>query len=177
MSGGGDQRAARTGATPTDYQQIAEVTSRMGVLADARDWQGLRTLYTDTVAVDYTSLAGGEPATLSGDEMVAAWRIALEGLDASQHLIANHQVDVDGDEATASPISTRCTGWQRRTAIPCLRSVGATTSGCAGWVPLVPGRSPGWWSPASGRRAISASCSSPRTSGGADDVRARLTPA
>ncbi len=67
MSGGGDQHAARTGATPTDYQQIAEVTSRMGVLADARDWQGLRTLYTDTVAVDYTSLAGANqppsPAT------------------------------------------------------------------------------------------------------------------
>lgn len=70
------------------------------MLADARDWEGLRGLFAETVALDNTSLRGGNAATVSSDEVVAGWRQALQGLDVTQHLIANHQVEVDGDDAT-----------------------------------------------------------------------------
>jgi hypothetical protein len=88
--------------TKTDWQQIVEHTSAMGVLIDARDWQALIELFDEHVNVDYTLLNGGEPAKLTPAELIAGWRPLAEGLDATQHLIANHQVTVDSDTATCS---------------------------------------------------------------------------
>ena len=86
--------------TRSDWQQIVERTSAMGVLIDAQDWPGLTELFDEHVDVDYTSLNGGQPATVTPGELIGGWRPLAEGLDATQHLIANHQVVVDGDLAT-----------------------------------------------------------------------------
>jgi ketosteroid isomerase-like protein len=82
--------------------EIAQLTSSMGLLVDARDWPGLEGLFTDPVEVDYTSLNGGEPQTLSRAELIGGWRAVLEHLDATQHLIAGHLIALDGDEATCA---------------------------------------------------------------------------
>ena len=92
--------ASTAESAAVDYHQIAQLTSRMGVLADARAWQEMGDLFTETVELDISSLSGGEPATISREQTVDLWRQSIEGLDASQHLIANHQVDAAGDEAT-----------------------------------------------------------------------------
>lgn len=83
-----------------DPQQIVELTSAMGILLDAREWEALTRLFAARVDVDYTSLNGGEPVTAAREELVAGWQATLDGLDATQHLISNHQVSIDGDEAT-----------------------------------------------------------------------------
>jgi hypothetical protein len=88
--------------TTSDWQEIVERTSAMGALIDARDWPALTELFDERADVDYTSLNGGEPATVTPAELIAVWRPLAEGLDATQHLIANHQVAVDGDSATCS---------------------------------------------------------------------------
>jgi hypothetical protein len=88
--------------TTSDWQQIVERTSAMGVLIDARDWPALTELFDERVHVDYTSLNGGEPATVTPAELIAGWRPLAEGLDATQHLIANHKVEVEGETATCS---------------------------------------------------------------------------
>ncbi|WP_326690828.1 MULTISPECIES: nuclear transport factor 2 family protein [unclassified Streptomyces] len=49
--------------------------------------------------LDYTSLNGGEPVQLTPQEIVDAWSATLGGYDATQHLIANQLVQVDGDRA------------------------------------------------------------------------------
>lgn len=86
----------------TDRDEIAELASKLGLLVDARDWDGAEALFCDQVELDYTALNGGQPERLSPAEIVGAWRENLSTLQATQHLIANHVVVVEGDEGTVA---------------------------------------------------------------------------
>ncbi len=66
--------------------EAQDALTRAFVCADRRDWDGLRAVLGQQVVLDYTSLSGGDPAELSGDELLAAWRGALGGYEATQHL-------------------------------------------------------------------------------------------
>ncbi|HZP14955.1 MAG TPA: nuclear transport factor 2 family protein [Nocardioides sp.] len=89
-------------AQAADRQQIQETASKLGLLADARDWETLRELFTDSVEIDYTSLNGGEPQTVAAPDLIEGWRQVLANLEATQHLIAGHVVTIDGDHATCA---------------------------------------------------------------------------
>lgn len=82
--------------------EVIETCTRMAVHADRREWELLRGLFADVVLLDYTSLNGGEPVRLTPQEIVGAWSAALGGYDATQHLIANHLVRVEGDRAVCT---------------------------------------------------------------------------
>jgi SnoaL-like domain len=86
----------------SDRDEIVELTSNLGLLVDARHWDAVQGLFWETVDVDYTSLNGGEPASMPPADLVGGWREMLERLQATQHLIAGQVVRVDGDEATAA---------------------------------------------------------------------------
>ena len=86
----------------TDRDEIAELASKLGLLVDARDWRAAEALFCEQVDLDYTSLNGGEPQRLSPAEIVSAWKQHLGPLEATQHLIANHVVVIEGDEGTAA---------------------------------------------------------------------------
>ena len=90
-----------------DRAAITDTVTRFGWCLDRRDWAGLTALFTDVVRTDYTALWGGEPQEASVDELLAtdrqgSWRRTMDGLEATQHLITNILVDVDGDTATAT---------------------------------------------------------------------------
>lgn len=93
-------------ATPhsevADRLAVAETMSRIGLFVDARQWDDLEALFADPVNVDYTSLNGGEPQRLHPAELVGGWRQVLPFLDATQHLIGNHVVTLNGDEASCA---------------------------------------------------------------------------
>lgn len=86
----------------TDTQTITATIHRMGWLADTRRWDELGEVFTDTVHVDYTALAGGDPADVDAAQLVAGWADSLGALDATQHLIGSVIVDVDGRSAVAT---------------------------------------------------------------------------
>ena len=86
----------------TDRLEILELTSKLGLLVDAREWEALRRLFTDPVDFDYTSLNGGEPQSPSPSDLVDGWRRALEPLVSTQHLIASQVIDVERDRATCA---------------------------------------------------------------------------
>lgn len=85
-----------------DRLAVQDTVTRMAVLADRRDWQALTGIFADQVRVDYTALTGGEPGSIAGADLVAGWAGALGGYRATQHLVANHLVEVDGDTAVAT---------------------------------------------------------------------------
>lgn len=72
------------------------------VLADKRDWEGLRACFADEVDFDYTSVAGGEPARVKADDLVAGWKAGLERYDHTKHNFSAPTVQIDGSAATAT---------------------------------------------------------------------------
>jgi 3-phenylpropionate/cinnamic acid dioxygenase small subunit len=81
-----------------DRLDVVDVLYRYASALDRRDWSLLRTCFVDDVVGRYS--ARGEVRGYGALE--AMCRRALEPLDASQHLIGNPVVSVDGDVATAS---------------------------------------------------------------------------
>jgi hypothetical protein len=85
-----------------DRLDILELTGRLGLMVDARDWAALADLFTDPVEVDYTSLNGGTPQNLKPADLLGGWRQVLDHLDGTQHLIAGQVTSLDGDHATCA---------------------------------------------------------------------------
>jgi ketosteroid isomerase-like protein len=77
-----------------DRQAIVDLTVDYCWALDDRDWDALDRVFTpDATAELLADLAGVEA-------IKARVRRALEPLDDSQHLVATHQVRIDGDRAT-----------------------------------------------------------------------------
>ncbi|TLF73215.1 nuclear transport factor 2 family protein [Nocardia cyriacigeorgica] len=85
-----------------DRLDVIDTCTRMAWHVDHREWDELATVFTDRVRLDYTSLNGGEPVTLSPAQLVAAWRDTLGGFAATQHLLGNHLVTIDSDAAVCT---------------------------------------------------------------------------
>ena len=83
-------------------QQITDCVVRLFVATDNRDWAGVRACLTDTVYFDMTSVAGGEPATVSAEQIVAGWTQGLAPIESVHHQAGNFAITVRGDEADAS---------------------------------------------------------------------------
>ena len=88
-----------TTSTVQDHLDIVQLHHRYAWSLDHRDWTMLADCFSPDGEVDYGMLGG----QLKGATVIAEFcRQVLEGLDASQHLIGNTMVDLDGDRATAT---------------------------------------------------------------------------
>jgi len=82
----------------SDHLEIQTLTTRYAKAVDRRDWDLYRSVFTGDAFIDYTS-AGG---TAGGVEEMVAWLDAALGqFPATQHLVANFDIDIDGDNAAA----------------------------------------------------------------------------
>jgi hypothetical protein len=80
-----------------DRAEVFDVLNRYADAADRRDWSLYDQVFTPDATADYgvSKLAGREA-------IVALIRNSLGGCGPTQHLLGNHTVQVDGDEAHAS---------------------------------------------------------------------------
>ncbi|MFF8607128.1 nuclear transport factor 2 family protein [Streptomyces sp. NPDC015346] len=85
-----------------DRLDVIDACTRLVWYADQREWDLLRGVFAPRVRLDYTSLNGGEPVTLTPDQIVDGWQEVLGGYEATQHLLANHLVAIDGDTAVCT---------------------------------------------------------------------------
>lgn len=67
---------------------------------DAKDWTRCRRYFAGSIDVDFSSLAGGSPATMPADDLLASWSANLFADTRTLHMRSNHQVDLAGDTAT-----------------------------------------------------------------------------
>jgi len=82
-----------------DRRQIDDLLYRYAHALDGRDWNLLRTCFTDDAVADFLELGG---VNEGADVIVAFVSSALSGLDASQHIISTTLATVDGDSAQST---------------------------------------------------------------------------
>ena len=68
-----------------DKAAVVETTTRLFVGTDNRDWRHVHECFSPQFLFDMTSMAGGEPATLIPEEIVASWEKGLKALKAVHH--------------------------------------------------------------------------------------------
>ena len=83
-----------------DYEAITRLRYQYAVSIDTRDYQLHRSLYTDRISMDFSSYSGGDgPIEMAADDWVANIRTLFDGLSATQHVMTNPLVEVDGNAA------------------------------------------------------------------------------
>jgi 3-phenylpropionate/cinnamic acid dioxygenase small subunit len=81
-----------------DRQAIVDVCTSYALALDSRDWARLRACFTEDAVADY-----GDSGASEGYEAIeTTCRAALEPLSASQHLLGNHLVRLEGDGADST---------------------------------------------------------------------------
>jgi len=92
---------AKTPRPANEQISVVEVISRWAAAIDTKDWAGVRAVFADQFSSSLGEQAPDdpEPPLQDTDTVLASWRQHLGGLDATQHLITNHIVDVAGDHA------------------------------------------------------------------------------
>ena len=82
----------------SDRAEISDVFSRYATGIDTRNWELWRTCFTDDVVVETPTVRDGFFAK-GADQLVAMCKADVEGLDATQHIITNHNINLNGDTA------------------------------------------------------------------------------
>ncbi|MEI6705817.1 MAG: nuclear transport factor 2 family protein [Methylococcales bacterium] len=79
-------------------REIIQLVNNIAIFTDMNAWEDAVTCFTDEVIVDYVSMFGGTANTLKATEMVENWKF-LAGFKATHHVISNHKVTINGDNA------------------------------------------------------------------------------
>jgi 3-phenylpropionate/cinnamic acid dioxygenase small subunit len=85
---------------PATRTELTDMVVAYATALDARDWGLMRSLLMDPVEIDYSSM-GSIRETLA----VNAWlqRLnTLKGFDATQHVVTNFRIEVDGTAAVCT---------------------------------------------------------------------------
>lgn len=85
----------------SDRLKLAEIATQIEQAVDRKDWQRARSFFADQVRVDFTSLIGGEPATIPAQALVDGWAANLKGNKESLHMRGTPIITINGQSATA----------------------------------------------------------------------------
>jgi hypothetical protein len=78
-----------------DRDEIIAVTYKYALALDTRDWTLLTGCFTPDATADF--VVWGK--ALGVEQIIAAARPVMEGMERTQHIIANHLITLNGDEA------------------------------------------------------------------------------
>jgi 3-phenylpropionate/cinnamic acid dioxygenase small subunit len=79
--------------------EIIDVAHAYATGIDRRDWRLYRSIFAEEVDLDFSTW-GAEPGRMSADAWTASVRQGLSGFTATQHVLSNHVITLQDDEAT-----------------------------------------------------------------------------
>lgn len=82
-----------------DRDHIIETVDRLFIATDQHDWNALFEIFDAHVLLDYTSMVGGQPATLDPAQIISSWKRLLPGFDHTHHQTGNHIVHLKNEDA------------------------------------------------------------------------------
>jgi hypothetical protein len=85
-----------------ETSKVISVVSSIPLAVDLAVYDLAEQAFAPQVTIDYTSLWGGEPATMAPAELMTAWRGIVPGFDATWHELSDVSATVTGDTATAT---------------------------------------------------------------------------
>jgi hypothetical protein len=97
--------AAQTALQPVgdpETSRVISVVSSIPLAVDLAAYDLAEAAFAPKVTVDYTSLWGGAPATMTPADLMTAWRGIVPGFDATWHELSGVSAKVTGDKATAT---------------------------------------------------------------------------
>lgn len=98
-----------------DELDLQRIPALVEFAVDRKDWAAARIHFADQVRVDFTSLAGGAPATIPADALIGAWSDNLKGDKESLHIRGHALVEIAGDRAT---VRSNGYAWNRKPGGP-----------------------------------------------------------
>ena len=82
-----------------EKDKIIEVINRLFIGTDNRDWSQVKNCFSSEVLFDMTSLVGGEPVTLTSQQIVDTWQEGLKPIESIHHQAGNYIVNINQDQA------------------------------------------------------------------------------
>ena len=107
-----------TMGTLVSQAEMVRIADALDAAVDAKDWSLARSLFADTITVDFTSLVGGDPATIPADALIDGWATNLTADKTSFHLRGNHRIT--HHDANSATMLSHGYAWNRlaRGALP-----------------------------------------------------------
>ena len=96
------ETAALAPVEDVETSRVISVVSSIPLAVDLAAHDLAEAAFAPMIVIDYTSLWGGEPATMTPTELIAAWRGIAPGFDATSHELTEVRASVTGDTATAT---------------------------------------------------------------------------
>ena len=91
-----------------DRLAVAECVYRYATAVDTRDWAMYRSLFADEVEIDFSSYGPGlPPVTMAADDWVAGLKPLFAGLAATQHMMSNPLVELEGERRADHDVHAR----------------------------------------------------------------------
>nr|WP_296766147.1 nuclear transport factor 2 family protein [Rhodococcus sp. (in: high G+C Gram-positive bacteria)] len=85
-----------------DAVQVVNVVNQHFLRSDAKDFAGARALWAEELTVDFGGLNPDAEGRVSAEDMERSARELVGPVTVTQHMISNHVVTIDGDDATVS---------------------------------------------------------------------------
>ncbi|MCE2891336.1 MAG: nuclear transport factor 2 family protein [Aquidulcibacter sp.] len=85
-----------------ESSRVIQLVSSIPLAVDLANYELAEAAFAPSIVVDYTSLWGGTPNTMTPAELMTGWRSIVPGFDATFHELTNVKATITGNSAIAT---------------------------------------------------------------------------